>query len=345
MNPFTLMFGITTSSKISRSENIEKIQNAFLNENGMYSYLITGIRGTGKTVLLRTLEEIIENTPNWIVLNINPQKNIISEIYDRLIQTDYLANEVSKWNLSLHLGPLSLTREGGKNNNNPEIVIRNTLEKLKAFGIKVLISIDEVNDTLEFREFINYYQILISKGLPIYLLMTALNENVVGLINDKATTFLTRTPKIVLEPLDFSSIASEYRSKLNVSLKTSIELAKLTNGYAFAYQVLGYLFYESGAKEITTDLISKYEQYLWNNGYTKFWKDLSLKDREFLIALSKSTDGTKKDILKYLDNKESYAVYRERLLEKGLIYSPSYGCLNFVLPRFKEFIQLMLEFE
>lgn len=86
-------------------------------------------------------------------------------------------------------------------------------------------------------------------------------------------------------------------------------------------------------------------KYLWNNGYTKFWKDLSQKDREFLIALSKSTDDTKKDILKYLDNKESYAVYRERLLEKGLIYSPSYGCLNFVLPRLKEFIQLMLEFE
>ena len=56
MNPFTLMFGITTSSKISRSEYIEKIQNAFLYENGMYSYLITGIRGCGKTVLLKTVQ-------------------------------------------------------------------------------------------------------------------------------------------------------------------------------------------------------------------------------------------------------------------------------------------------
>ena len=83
---------------------------------------------------------------------------------------------------------------------------------------------------------------------------------------------------------------------------------------------------------------------MWNNGYAKFWKDLSNKDREFLIALSKTTNGIKKDILDYLENKDSYAVYRERLLEKGLIYSPAYGQLDFVLPRFKEFIQLMLEF-
>ena len=344
MNPFTLMFGITTSSKISRSENIEKIQNAFLNENGMYSYLITGIRGTGKTVLLRTLEEIIEKTPNWIVLKINPQKNIISEIYDCLIQRDYMANEASKCNLSLNLGQPPLIGEDDKNNN-PEIVIANILEKLKTFGLKILITIDEVNNTSEFKKFINYYQIIISKRLPMYLLMTASNENAIDLINDKASAFLTRIPKIVLEPLDLNIIASEYQSKLNVSLKTSIELAKLTNGYAFAYQVLGYLFYESGAKEITTDSISKYEKYLWNNGYAKFWKDLSNKDREFLIALSKTTNGIKKDILDYLESKDSYPVYRERLLEKGLIYSPSYGCLNFVLPRFKEFIQLMLEFE
>lgn len=41
----------------------------------------------------------------------------------------------------------------------------------------------------------------------------------------------------------------------------------------------------------------------------------------------------------------NYSQYRRRLLEKGLIESPSYNSLSFVLPRFKEFIMFAKEFE
>ena len=95
------------------------------------------------------------------------------------------------------MGQPPIIGEDGKNNNNPEIVIGNILEKLKTFGLKILITIDEVNNTSEFKKFINYYQILISKRLPMYLLMTASNENAIDLINYKAFAFLTRIPKIV----------------------------------------------------------------------------------------------------------------------------------------------------
>lgn len=202
MNPFTLMFGITTSSKISRSENIEKIQNAFLNENGIYSYLITGIRGCGKTVLLKTLEEMFTKESKWIVINLNPQSDLIDELSARLSDKDTLQRELSKWNISIKLGSLTFTREGGNANTKPELVIEKILEKLATLGYKVLISVDEVNATQEFRKFINFYQILIGKKFPIYLLMTVSNENVIGLINNKASAFLTRIPKIVLEPLN-----------------------------------------------------------------------------------------------------------------------------------------------
>ena len=80
--------------------------------------------------------------------------------------------------------------------------VEKILEKLATLGYKVLISVDEVDNTQEFRKFINFYQILIGKKLPIYLLMTVSNENVIDLINDRASAFLTRIPKIVLEPLD-----------------------------------------------------------------------------------------------------------------------------------------------
>lgn len=52
-NPFTLMYGVSSSSIISRNDNIGRILNSFMNEEAMYMYLISGIRGSGKTVLLK----------------------------------------------------------------------------------------------------------------------------------------------------------------------------------------------------------------------------------------------------------------------------------------------------
>ena len=43
--------------------------------------------------------------------------------------------------------------------------------------------------------------------------------------------------------------------------------------------------------------------------------------------------------------KESYSVYRARLMEKGLLFSPSYNKLDFVLPRFEEFVDFVKDFE
>lgn len=346
-NPFTLMYGITARSVVSRDEEVERVVKSFVYDGNMYAYLITGIRGSGKTVLLKTIEERIKQTENWIVLNINPQSDITISLANRLFDETLIRKELRKWSLSLHLGVLTLSREGGESTQDPEIIVEDLLEKASSrLDLRVLVSIDEVNDTPEFRRFINLFQILIGKRLPIYLLMTALKENVTGLINDKAMTFLSRSPRIELEPLSLPGIAKEYQDALSVDAKTSIEMAKLTGGYAFAFQVLGYLFYERKETSLSESLIAAYDKYLWNNGYNKFWKDLTSAERAFLIALEESPSRSKAEILShYTKPRNGYSVYRERLIEKGLLYSPSYGTLEFVLPRFGEFVHIVKEFE
>ena len=345
-NPFTLMYGITARSVVSRDAEMERIYKSFVYEENMFAYLITGIRGTGKTVLLKAIEKKLSEAGGWVVVNINPQTDITSSLAKKLFDTEILRKELKKWKISLNLGAMTLTREGGEQTSDPEIMVEDFLARIKAHNLKVLISIDEVNDTQEFRRFINLFQILIGKGLPCYLLMTALKENVSGLINDKAMTFLTRTPKVELEPLSLANVAKEYEDVLEVSRKTAVEMAKLTNGYAFAFQVLGYLFVDMGKSDLTPDLLNAYDKYLWNNGYNKFWKDRTKNERLFLIALAESPTGGKEEILShYKLNPSSYSVYRERLIEQGFIYMPSYGKLAFVLPRFSEFVEMVKEFE
>ena len=345
-NPFTLMYGITSKSVISRDEEMGRIVKAFVDDDSMLSYLITGIRGTGKTVLLKAIERQLVNLGGWIIVNINPQGEITSSLARKLFETEILRKELKKWSVSINLGALTFTRDDGGQLNDPEIAVEDFLKRIKQHGLKVLVSIDEVNDTSEFRRFINLFQILIGKGLPCYLLMTALKENVSGLINDKAMTFLSRTPKIELEPLGLSNIAKEYEDVLHVNRDTAVEMAKLTKGYAFAFQVLGYLFVDRKASGLTQDLLSAYDKYLWNNGYNKFWKDRTRNERLFLIALAESPTGKKEEILSHFSSgAKSYPVYRERLIEQGFLYSPVYGKLDFVLPRFAEFINMVKEFE
>ena len=88
-NPFTLMYGIPSLSIISRDEQINKIITSFTFNENDYMYLITGIRGTGKTVLLRRLYDIFSKDDNWITIDLNPQGQIITSLANRLYQADY----------------------------------------------------------------------------------------------------------------------------------------------------------------------------------------------------------------------------------------------------------------
>lgn len=46
-----------------------------------------------------------------------------------------------------------------------------------------------------------------------------------------------------------------------------------------------------------------------------------------------------KDIREVLNSKSNdFSVYRTRLIKKGVVYSPSYGELDFTLPLFDKFV-------
>lgn len=345
-NPFTLLYGMPPQSIITRNEDIEKIVDSFSNNDNMRAFLITGIRGCGKTVLLRNICQILGSDKKWIIIDVNPQGNIENYIAQKLFSLSKEEKLIDGWEISLNLGYLTLTKGANEKINDPEIIISDLINKLNKHNKKILLSIDEVNNTPEFKKFVNYYQILIGNGLPVYLLMTAIYENTLDIINDKAMTFLSRAPKIDLNALPLMSIALEYKSVFDVDDETSKEMAKLTNGYAFAYQVLGYLFFERHEKNINDELVKEYEKYLWNNGYNKFWNDATKIEKEFLIGLALSSGGTKEEIIANSSfSQTNYSQYRKRLLDKGLIVSKDYNKLSFVLPRFKEYVLFVKDFE
>ena len=70
-NPFTLTFGKQPNRLVLRREMTEQIVDDFLAENPVSQvYLIEGIRGSGKTVLMTTVAKQLESE-GWIIINLN----------------------------------------------------------------------------------------------------------------------------------------------------------------------------------------------------------------------------------------------------------------------------------
>ena len=62
-NPFELTFGIKPNNFISRIKESDEIISTFTNESSNKVYLITGVRGSGKTVVLTHIYKHFEVLP------------------------------------------------------------------------------------------------------------------------------------------------------------------------------------------------------------------------------------------------------------------------------------------
>lgn len=174
--------------------------------------------------------------------------------------------------------------------------------------------------------------------------MTGLCENINTIQDNKALTFLSRAPKLITKPLNLPAIKESYKEIFKIDDKLSIDMARLTLGYAYAYQLLGYLFWESEKKVVDSSLLSNYDFYLSEYVYDKIWNKLPDKEKEILFAISNS--NTISDIMSNTNmNNKEISVYRDRLLKRGIIISNKRGELDFTLPRFKECVETKMIFE
>lgn len=338
-NPFTLTFGKVPSHFISRPVEFGEIISNFIQDPpSIQTYLITGVRGSGKTALLAHVCSSLEEKNDWIVVDINPEKDILTSLASKLYEKGKAKHLFLKMNLSLSFQGISLSISGGNPIIDSETILEKLLGEMKKAKRKVLIAIDEVSNSEHMRIFAHTFQTLLRQDMPVFLLMTGLYENVKALQNQKSLTFLYRAPAIDLKPLDLESIAVSYQSVLSVDRVASVSFAKLTCGYAFAYQTLGFLLYQEEKTVVDEELLTEFDEYLRKCVYDKIWEDTPLGERKILMAISSRGSKTK-EILERADcAREDYASYRDRLMKKGILESPAYGYIRFALPRFYEFI-------
>ncbi|MBQ6735088.1 MAG: AAA family ATPase [Lachnospiraceae bacterium] len=338
-NPYTMIFGKEPSQSITRLMQTDEIITQFLSEPpAQQIYMITGVRGSGKTVFLTEIAKKIGAEKNWIVTECNAAKDLLTGLASGLYHDNRLTSYFKSAKINLSVFGIGIEISRAEPITDIEIAVRRMLETVRDKKKKVLVTIDEVTNTKQMREFASAFQIMVRQDLPIFLLMTGLYENIDVLQNNKAMTFLHRAPKIHLKPLNIGSIASNYRKVLSVNEADALQMARMTRGYPFAFQVLGYYTFEhNGHYEEALPLC---KQYLEEYAYDKIWSELSRLDKRILKALAASKTGSVSEIREDLGmTPNQFGSYRNRLLKRGLVNGDEYGYLSLSLPFFESYIE------
>ena len=336
-NPYTLIFGKLPTENIPRIVEYNEVLESFENDPpNQQTYMITGVRGSGKTVFMTELAQELRKRDDWMVVELSTSQDLLLN----LAQILYNENQLVK--LLKNGGGFSLLGFGVQVNGtteitNSQLAIREALKRFKKQNKKLLVCIDEIIANDYVKEFVSLYQIFIREDLPLYLIMTGLYENISDLRDEKNLTFLYRAPEIKLKPLNKGTIAENYINKIGVTKSDAEKMAELTKGYSFAFQVLGYFTYKHDGNY--KDAIPEYRQYLEDYVYEKLWSELSQGDKKILYAIAKTKNAKAKDIMEIAGIKNNeYTPYRKRLIKKMIVDGEEYGYLKLTLPLFDEFI-------
>lgn len=346
-NPFSTAFGRIPAQFVEEPEN-NVVEDIIYNlKNGTDNvFEIVGIRGAGKTVTMSAVENKLEQDSSWIVIDLTIRENMLESLVAKLYDSgEYLSSFL---NASLNLSAFGIGLSVGSLPpvSSLESALCKILEKLKKDDKQLLIAIDEANGTNDFLEFARIFNMMSRRSYPINMIMTGLKKNF-SVIEDKDDmTFLRRSAKIELQPLNITLVRMSYMETFGVDMEYANELAYFTKGYPFAYQVLGKYVWESEENKLTEDVIKKFDETMEVNCYGKLWNEFTEKEKWYICFLSLKENMNASELLELTAKKASdLSRLRDSLSKKGVVDGVSRGVLTFKLPRFGEFVKRQAKLE
>ena len=349
-NPFTTTFSKTPEYTYIETEGSREIIENFSYESPSEAvYKITGVRGSGKTVILAKVEEAYKTEENrkngWIVCRLSPARDMLQQ-FAALLHKENIIKEKPQ-SLSISVSANILGTGGGigyaasENNHFFDIgvEISEMLSICAGNGQKILIGIDEVSRTPEMIAFASEFGTWLRAGYPVYMVCTGLYENIQELSNVKNLTFFRRASTIKTGPLNMVRMSETYKSKLQIDSEMAKELAAVTRGYAYAFQELGVLYFKKSNEETLDDILQSLKTELFSYSYEKIWEELSEEDRRLARTLKDKPEYKREEILAELGAKSAnYSVYRDRLFKRGII-TIRRAHISLALPYFGEYIK------
>jgi len=342
------------------------------------SLLLTGLRGVGKTVLLNEIKRLAEGQGyQTIFIEAHEEKALGPMLVPYLRSILYSLNRIAGAGDKLKrcwavfksfVGSLSITVDnvtvgvdiepeaGSCDSGDLEIDLPNLFlaigEAAEDRKSGVIILIDEIQylNKKELGALIMATHRVQQNSLPIVLVGAGLPilPELVGESKSYAERLFDFPSIGELSETDATKALEEPTQHEGVIFEESAikEIFKLTNGYPYFLQEWGYQAWNLAEKKRITLPIVQTATTLaikrLDSGFFKVRFDrLTPGEKKFLRAMAQLGPGPHRtaDIANALEIKiASLGPLRARLIQKGMIYSPSHGDMAFTVPLFDEFV-------
>lgn len=340
-NPFCLSFGREPDRFVERTDAIDSITDVLDSDSpSANSFLIVGVRGSGKTVLMATIANSYRDKKNWIIISLNPARDLLQMLAAGLYEDKSLQKAFISASLNLSKFGIGLDIKKTPPISDIQIAIYKMFEIAVKNDKKILITIDDVTKSDSIIAFASAYQDLLSRGFPVFLIMTGLYENIYALQTDRRCSFLLRSERIMLKPLNQIGMMNQYKQTFVCEPKEAQKMALFTKGYSYAFQVLGYIMWDKGCT--LEEAIPYFDERMSEYCYDKIWEDLPESEKRFvsLLSCAKGNKLKAKDIISKMETtQKAYSVFRDRLVKKGVVDGSEHGSVSLALPRFGDYVQ------
>ena len=194
-NPFTISFGRQPAQFISRPvETNEIIENFEQEPPSSQVYMLTGVRGSGKTVLMTDIAKELSKRENWLVVELSTERDMLTSLAAKLCSRPELFALFVEAKLNFSLLGFGVEVKNAAPISDIETALARMLGVIRAAGKKLLVTVDEAANNPNVRVFASTFQIFMRQDYPVFLLMTGLYDNIHNLQNEKTLTFLYRAP-------------------------------------------------------------------------------------------------------------------------------------------------------
>ena len=352
-NPFLPTFGTSPPVLAGRDDVVARFGRAF--ERGPthpdYTMLITGVRGSGKTVLLNEAEDAALRL-GWRVISMSASvRGLCRLITNAALQHLAHAGEATP---PLRISSVSLMGIGVEWAPQPpgpqaDVDLRSALTSLAALAADsdtgLLVTVDELQAVAleEATDLaVTVQHVTRRELLPVAFIGAALPEVDETLLADRGMTFFQRCARARLTPLrpDHTAAALSWpirRAGGHIDDDALEHLVSASGGHPFTIQLLGYHSWEMAAPAAHINAIHaaagalEADHALLEQIVKPIWSGLSDMDRAFLSAMSlDETDSETNRVARRIQRSPNYAqTYRRRLIDAGAIEPAGRGKIRF----------------
>ena len=361
MNPFKPTAGGEPPLLIGRERVVRDFDKGLDNGVGAPSriMLITGARGTGKTVMLTVLGDKAR-AHKWDVIEETASDGLCERLVSELCSKDSLidkltfAPSITIAGASVSLGEAELSPKRMPETLRKAMSAR--LDALEKRDAGLMISIDETQaaSRADLIAIATAIQHQIREKRNVSIVFAGLPQMISDLFDDEVITFLRRARTNVLANVPIDEVKESFAQTFEdsgMSLDTSLveKAAVATAGYPYMIQLVGYYIWDAAdarestviSKEDVDEGIREARVDLDNAVCVPELHGLSKNDKAYLeaMAVSDGPSGTS-EVAKRMGRSAKYAAtYRKRLLDAYVIRQTDRGEVDFAVPFLREYLR------